>query len=269
MNDELITIIQRIVAIASRVPDQSLLNICDRLEVLSPDASMGERLSIARDVTPAKNREDITKLLKIWNDEAHETSPSTISWAIRVACEMDKYHRSQQSVELVWTGPSPPASSLRRTDQVLLDLIQSAEHSLIIVTFAAYKIPNVSKELVKAGERDVDITLILESSEESDGKLTIGALENLGNTLAKSCKVYVWPLDKRPKNEYGRHGSLHVKCAIADDNSALVSSANLTEYALNLNMELGILIRGGNIPRHITEHLRHLIDRRVLKIISL
>lgn len=29
---------------------------------------------------------------------------------------------------------------------------------------------------------------------------------------------------------------------------AFISSANLTEYALSLNMELGILVKGGNLP---------------------
>ena len=40
---------------------------------------------------------------------------------------MDEYHRSLQSIEIVWTGPSFHGCTLRRTDQVLLDLIQSAK----------------------------------------------------------------------------------------------------------------------------------------------
>lgn len=46
--------------------------------------------------------------------------------------------------------------------------------------------------------------------------------------------MYVWPLDKRPKDGAGRHGSLHAKCAVADEAAAFTSSANLTKYALNL-----------------------------------
>ncbi len=44
----------------------------------------------------------------------------------------------------------------------------------------------------------------------------------------------------------------------------LVSSANLTEYALSLNMELILLIRGGDLPARVAGHLRRLIDGAVL-----
>ena len=42
----------------------------------------------------------------------------------------------------------------------------------------------------------------------------------------------------------GRLGSLPAKVAVADGATLLISSANFTEYAMTLNMELGVLIRG-------------------------
>ncbi|MFN8105307.1 MAG: phospholipase D-like domain-containing protein [Acidimicrobiia bacterium] len=42
--------------------------------------------------------------------------------------------------------------------------------------------------------------------------------------------------------------SLHAKCAVADDHTALVTSANLTGAGLEHNMELGLLVRGGGVP---------------------
>jgi PLD-like domain len=42
--------------------------------------------------------------------------------------------------------------------------------------------------------------------------------------------------------------SLHAKCAVIDSNLLFLSSANLTEFAFNLNMELGVLIKGGSLP---------------------
>ncbi len=58
----------------------------------------------------------------------------------------------------------------------------------------------------------------------------------------------------------GKSGSLHVKLAVADRLLALVSSANLTDYAFNMNMEMGILIRGGKIPAQIHDHFYKLIE---------
>ena len=44
---------------------------------------------------------------------------------------------------------------------------------------------------------------------------------------------------------------MHVKAAVADSRIAFLSSANLTEAALERNMELGVLIRGGHLPAAI------------------
>jgi phosphatidylserine/phosphatidylglycerophosphate/cardiolipin synthase-like enzyme len=76
--------------------------------------------------------------------------------------------------------------------------------------------------------------------------------------------VYIWPLKRRPVDAAGHHGSLHVKWAVADDAVLLVSSANLTAYAFTLNMELGLLVRGGAIPGRVSAHLDRLIDQHIL-----
>ena len=69
---------------------------------------------------------------------------------------------------MVWSGPLSGASTFRRTDQALLELIQTAKRSIIVVAFAAYKIPDIATALLDAAKRGVKITLILESTEESD-----------------------------------------------------------------------------------------------------
>jgi cardiolipin synthase len=51
---------------------------------------------------------------------------------------------------------------------------------------------------------------------------------------------------------------------VVDEVSVLISSANLTEYALNLNMELGLLVRGGDLPGRLFGHLRRLMNENVL-----
>ena len=81
-------------------------------------------------------------------------------------------------------------------------------------------------------------------------------------------EVYVWPQEMRPTDEAGHHGSLHAKCAVADDEYLFVSSANLTGYALTLNMELGLLVRGGPAPRTITAHFARLIGHGVLQPVA-
>lgn len=78
--------------------------------------------------------------------------------------------------------------------------------------------------------------------------------------------MYVWPLERRPRDQAGRYGSLHAKFAVVDEAALLVSSANLTEYALNLNMELGLLVRGGGLPPRVVGHLRQLVEDKVFSL---
>src|SRR5690554_6433434 len=54
---------------------------------------------------------------------------------------------TEQSTELVWTGPTTPFVSARRTEQALLQVINSAEQSLFITSFVAYDVPTIVKAL--------------------------------------------------------------------------------------------------------------------------
>jgi phosphatidylserine/phosphatidylglycerophosphate/cardiolipin synthase-like enzyme len=53
---------------------------------------------------------------------------------------------------------------------------------------------------------------------------------------------------------------MHVKAAVADSSIAFLTSANLTEAALERNMELGLLIRGGRVPGSIDSLMNSLIE---------
>jgi phosphatidylserine/phosphatidylglycerophosphate/cardiolipin synthase-like enzyme len=72
--------------------------------------------------------------------------------------------------------------------------------------------------------------------------------------------MYTWPAEKRPTTGKGARASLHAKCAVADGERLLVSSANLTEFALTVNIELGLLVEGDDTPRRVQQHLESLIE---------
>jgi phosphatidylserine/phosphatidylglycerophosphate/cardiolipin synthase-like enzyme len=60
---------------------------------------------------------------------------------------------------------------------------------------------------------------------------------------------------------------LHAKIALADGRAMLISSANLTEYAMTLNMEMGILVRGGSLPVQVEKHLKRLSEMGIFELI--
>jgi phosphatidylserine/phosphatidylglycerophosphate/cardiolipin synthase-like enzyme len=264
MMDQEKEFLEAVGSLARLLPSEVLDRLCEILEKLPPDASPILRKNVANTIVQPAARQDVSQLLKKWNTQVPHLSPSAVAWALRAADRADEWHRQRQSVELVWTGPTPQDTTIRRTDQALLHLINVAQRSLWIVTFAAYHVEAVAEALKRAAERNVAITFIAESSEASAGKMAWGAIEALGGALPKTTARYIWPQDKRPKNPSGQFGSLHVKCAVADEQVALISSANLTGHALNLNMELGVLIRGGDVPHDVVTHLRQLIQKDVL-----
>jgi cardiolipin synthase len=53
---------------------------------------------------------------------------------------------------------------------------------------------------------------------------------------------------------------MHAKCVVADGTCALITSANLTAHAIDINMELGLVVRGGDVPRRLRSHLLALIE---------
>ena len=72
--------------------------------------------------------------------------------------------------------------------------------------------------------------------------------------------LYYWPQETgRARDPNGKVGILHVKCVVADGHWLFLSSANLTEYAFTINMELGVLITGGEHPLIVERQFDELI----------
>ncbi|HZR92989.1 MAG TPA: DISARM system phospholipase D-like protein DrmC [Gaiellaceae bacterium] len=186
--------------------------------------------------------------------------------AIAAARERERAARRQR-VSVVWTGPETPAIAMRRTDQALLELIAMACRRLIVMSFAVYKVPEVAAALVAAAGRGCQVAIVLESEAESGGKVTYEMSQALGSEVAEHATLYTWPSDQRPEVGGGKRASLHAKCAVADGERLLVSSANLTEYAFTKNIELGLLVEGGDAPQRVQAHLETLIEDCVLRLI--
>lgn len=170
---------------------------------------------------------------------------------------------SRPLAEIVWTGPANGRFPVRRIDQIMYDLLSKASKRVMLVTFAAHRVRFLREHLAQAAQRGVEITLIVEYSDESEGQLTMDAVAAFEDDRLSGMKVYYWPIENRERNQAGRPGKLHIKCAVIDD-VAIIGSANLTDDAFNRNMELGIMIREMATVTAISDHFRELITRGVL-----
>ncbi len=154
---------------------------------------------------------------------------------------------------------------MRRTDQALLEVIQEARESLLVVSFAVYRVQSVAGAILAACARGVAARICLEADESGADATGYVARRALGEALLEAASVYVWPFESRLRAPSGHTGVLHAICAVADEGLLFVSSANLTEHALSLNMDLGVLIRGGPLPGRVAAQFGELVERGVLR----
>jgi cardiolipin synthase len=177
---------------------------------------------------------------------------SGAAWATKLSEE----HKSE---ELVWTGPDLGTIPVRRSEQVVLDLINTAESHIFIISFVLINIPEIESALRTAALKGVKVSLLLESEDK-----------NGTNDFRKSCvriksaipqlELYIWPRENRQTME-GGFARVHAKCVIADSNRIFITSANLTSTALDKNIEMGILTRGGNLPVQASDQFNAMISQ--------
>lgn len=248
------------VAEVARDLSKSQVNeVVDILDAYALDPSHDLRGSLTRVLPASSQFLSLSRLLALCNNSSAALAPGMLASMLLVAQRAAEETRAEQSVELVWTGPEIIHVPLRRTEQVLLELIQSASESLLLVSFAVYMVSSVSDALTRAARRGVRVDICVESPEPGNVSVGYDTVAALGADVRQAANVYVWPLSKRRRAANGAVAALHAKCAVADAKKLLVSSANLTEYALSLNLEMGVLITGGHQPATVARAFERLI----------
>lgn len=197
-----------------------------------------------------------TRLRDAWTANSH-VSPVEVAAAFRSASAAAKIKGLQGSIELVWSGPTAGEVPVRQTEQVLCEVIEGAYTRLFMVSYVAYKVERIMRSLEAAAAREVQLDILLESSSQNGGSIDFDCIGPMQLRLP-TANFYI----KNPQSP--APGAVHAKCLVADGSIALISSANLTDAAMNHNMEAGILVRGGHVPAQLEEHLRGLVESKTI-----
>ena len=187
--------------------------------------------------------------------ESPETDAVNLAEKLRSAAAVAQVLGSKSTTELVWSGPSTGMVPIRHTEQVLTGLIDEAREQLFLVSFVAYKVRSVLDALKRAQSRGVKIQVLLERSATHGGSVDTDSIKTMRNAVPE-IEFLVWK-ESDTESPYGSR--VHAKCAVADSMTAFITSANLTNAAMETNMELGVLLRGGEIPGELMRHLEALI----------
>ncbi|HWL62336.1 MAG TPA: DISARM system phospholipase D-like protein DrmC [Steroidobacteraceae bacterium] len=210
--------------------------------------------------TPAA-RAAVGRVVGTWSQA--QMSGDEVAGMLLGASEARLRVERELSIELVWTGPTTRFVPTRRTEQVLLDLIAGASKGVFLVSFVAYDVPSVIAALNEAAGRKVRTRILLEASTSHGGTLSYDLAAAM-QQLVPTAELFTW----KEKAESFVDGKVHAKVAVVDSERAFITSANLTGHALEKNMEAGVLVSGGSVPKTLEDHLQALIDVGVIGVVG-
>jgi phosphatidylserine/phosphatidylglycerophosphate/cardiolipin synthase-like enzyme len=198
--------------------------------------------------------------------------PAAAAW-IRT---IDRAASRTRKPDLVWSGPEIPGLYARDTRRVYEELLGSAQHSLWASTYAFFDGPKAFEILARHMDATPALTVtLLLNIQRKRGDTT--SSETLVRKFADHFWATDWPGSSHPRVFYdpraldpdGPGGVLHAKAVVADDERVFITSANLTEAALDRNIEVGVLVRDRAFALTLGAYFRGLIDRELLKPLPL
>jgi phosphatidylserine/phosphatidylglycerophosphate/cardiolipin synthase-like enzyme len=146
-----------------------------------------------------------------------------------------------------------------------------AERSVWASTYAFFDAFRAFEVLARRMDARPDLRVILLLNiQRRRGDTTVA--EEVVRRFADHFWTKDWPGSCRPRVYYdprslepdGPVGVLHAKAVVADNEAVFVTSANLTEAALERNIEIGLLVRDRGLAATVSTHFRTLIERRLL-----
>lgn len=186
-------------------------------------------------------------------------SPAELAAAIRAAAVTASLERARSNIQVIWTGPATTAVPVRMTERALCDLVDLAEKTLFVVSFVAIRADRVYEKISAAVARGVRVSLLTESSKEHGGQLDDDPINRL-RRIIPGATFYRWSAKANISA-----GRVHAKCAIADRKAALITSANLTEAAMENNMELGLLVEDNRLAGRLADHFAALATEKIIE----
>jgi phosphatidylserine/phosphatidylglycerophosphate/cardiolipin synthase-like enzyme len=192
-----------------------------------------------------------------------------------LASEREANQQALERFQLVWTGPDVPGSVSRDTGVVVRELFACAKRSVLLSSFTVRRGRQVFAPLAEAADRNPSLQVRLAVNVAREGDFSTSENQILVQ-YAEGFWQNHWPWPKRPPVYYDPRAlstnaatcaSLHAKCIVIDDEIAFVTSANLTEWAQERNLEAGVLIHDENFARSLRNQFDSLISASHLRLL--
>jgi phosphatidylserine/phosphatidylglycerophosphate/cardiolipin synthase-like enzyme len=245
-----VTIDDAIAAVLEHLSDAQLEALSRTAEPCSePPAGFGD---IAAGAAPSA-ADAIAKLRVAWKATPGLTGTG-VALALRIGLAARREAHACRA-RPVWTGPGSVGEQ-RLTAAVLHELLAGARERILLVSYAAYTLPEIAADLETAVARNCRVDVVFETEQDSAGAYT-GPSHAFAHV--SGINRWHWPADRRNHN-----GVLHTKLLVVDGRRALVGSANLTHKALTANIEAGVLVRDHALASDLEQHVRALMEYGIL-----
>ncbi len=189
--------------------------------------------------------------------EAGAVSGSDVGIVLRTAAfvsQQDEETRLVATLPWIRNGQGQKETD---SEQAYINVIKHAKARLVVATYVFYETDQILPALKAASDRGVSIEVLVElpSSQGGNAKFGHDNVAVVRKHLPRA-KVYC-----RDANAFR---AAHAKFVCSDGMRAFVTSANLTNAALGQNLEVGVLVVGGAIPRQVLKLFDTLVTRKVI-----
>ena len=114
----------------------------------------------------------VSRLIAAWQAADPPASGPAVALALESAAYVAARAEARRG-EVVISGPASDSAAVRLTSSVISELVRDCRESLLVVSFAAFGVPEVVTELGKAARRGVRIDLILESTADRGCRIAV------------------------------------------------------------------------------------------------
>jgi putative cardiolipin synthase len=156
----------------------------------------------------------------------------------------------------------PARETPNQLAHALIGQLDQADSELILVSAYLVPTPELAEAIRRAEARGVQVRILTNSLRSNNHTAAHSAYRGFIRTLlshgadlhevralAKDRSLYmVPPVD-------GKHLGLHAKAVLFDDELSFVGSANLDPRSLNINTEMGLLVRSRELNRQLRDAL--------------
>jgi len=169
-----------------------------------------------------------------------------------------------ESVKVVWTGPEPQSGTARDTAVVLQALFGEAREMVFIGGYRFTQGERILSGLHRAmRERGVSARICFGVPGSSGASREADFAARAARTLLDENWPFGEPYPELfydPLTTRSSTTLVHAKCAIVDEKTSLVTSANFTHHGQEKNIEVGALIRSPRFARSLLAQWLGLIE---------